>query len=84
MSCSGSVEIVESLLPAQPYVRLISSFPCQVTPVPTASDDSIVNDQDSNNVTTRVYSVLEEKSESGGPVCRIHRALWNERYMGAG
>jgi peptidoglycan/xylan/chitin deacetylase (PgdA/CDA1 family) len=36
-NCSGSVDIVDALLVAQLYVGLISNFPCEATPAPTAA-----------------------------------------------
>jgi poly(3-hydroxybutyrate) depolymerase len=36
VDCSDSIDIVDALLIAQLYVGLISSFPCEATPAPTA------------------------------------------------
>jgi len=37
MNCNGSIEIIDALIIAQYYVGIITSFPCQSTPVPTAA-----------------------------------------------
>jgi poly(3-hydroxybutyrate) depolymerase len=61
-NCSGSVDIVDALLIAQKYVGLISSFPCQVTPVPTAAPTATCNcsegcGKDLSDLTSGTYTI---------------------------